>query len=160
MGSNPSSDEHKQGELESSLRINTPVPPSASQPPPRKKRFNKKTAAILVIIIAILAIIGTAIGTRKPTGTSNSQQMESQSQSSANQQTSGALAQSTVGNATVSRVIDGDTIDVQFADGRKATVRYIGIDSPESGQAYSSEAKALNESLVMGKTVRLEKEVV
>lgn len=33
--------------------------------------------------------------------------------------------------ATVTRVIDGDTVDVRFADGRTDTVRLLGVDSPE-----------------------------
>jgi micrococcal nuclease len=36
----------------------------------------------------------------------------------------------TVG-VSVTRVVDGDTIDVRFPDGEEATVRLVGIDSPE-----------------------------
>jgi micrococcal nuclease len=43
-----------------------------------------------------------------------------------------AAAQETI-NATVIRVIDGDTIDVQPASGPSTTVRLLGIDAPESG---------------------------
>ncbi len=32
---------------------------------------------------------------------------------------------------TVTRVIDGDTIDVRFADGSEDRVRLVGIDCPE-----------------------------
>ena len=35
-------------------------------------------------------------------------------------------------SATVSRVIDGDTVEVSYPDGTTETVRLIGIDSPES----------------------------
>ncbi|MFC4989704.1 thermonuclease family protein [Saliphagus infecundisoli] len=34
--------------------------------------------------------------------------------------------------ATVTRVIDGDTVEVQFADGETDTVRLIGVDTPET----------------------------
>jgi CBS domain containing-hemolysin-like protein len=34
--------------------------------------------------------------------------------------------------ATVLRIIDGDTIEVRYADGTTETVRYIGIDTPET----------------------------
>ena len=34
-------------------------------------------------------------------------------------------------NALVTRVVDGDTVEVRF-DGRPLTVRLIGIDTPES----------------------------
>lgn len=52
----------------------------------------------------------------------------------------------------VSLVIDGDT--VQLADGRK--VRYLGINTPERGQPFYEEAKALNAELVAGQVVTLE----
>jgi micrococcal nuclease len=61
----------------------------------------------------------------------------------------------------VVRVIDGDT--VELADGR--TVRYIGIDTPETvapGQPvghYGPEASSFNKQLVEGRDVELEKDV-
>lgn len=55
----------------------------------------------------------------------------------------------------VVRVIDGDTI--VLADGRH--IRYIGIDTPEKGHPYYSEAKRENERLVKGKKIRLEYDV-
>lgn len=66
--------------------------------------------------------------------------------------------------AEVVRVIDGDTI-VARVDGREQRVRYIGIDSPETNhptrgvEPYGIEASALNQSLVGGKDVWLEKDV-
>ena len=54
--------------------------------------------------------------------------------------------------ALVVRVIDGDT--VELADGRR--VRYLGIDTPEMGEDYSSEATARNRELVEGKIVELQ----
>lgn len=41
---------------------------------------------------------------------------------------SGALAGDTV---TVTDVVDGDTIDVRYADGTRDTVRLLGVDTPE-----------------------------
>ncbi|MBA7649942.1 hypothetical protein ES703_57741 [subsurface metagenome] len=55
--------------------------------------------------------------------------------------------------ALVVRVIDGDTIEL--ADGRR--VRYLGIDTAESGEYYASEATARNRELVEGKTVELQR---
>jgi micrococcal nuclease len=55
----------------------------------------------------------------------------------------------------VTRVIDGDTIEIQGGD----RVRYIGIDTPERGEPYYLEATAKNEDLVEGRRVRLEKDV-
>src|SRR3990172_11152403 len=64
----------------------------------------------------------------------------------------------------VLRVIDGDTIEVSL-NGRSYTVRYIGIDTPETVdpnrpvQPFGPEASLKNKELVSGKTVRLEKDV-
>ncbi len=63
--------------------------------------------------------------------------------------------------ARVAQVIDGDTIIL--ADGR--TVRYIGIDTPETGkrygrrECYADEATARNRELVAQRTVRLVRDV-
>lgn len=55
----------------------------------------------------------------------------------------------------VSEVIDGDTI--RLSDGRR--IRYINVDTPEEGQCFAQEAKEMNEKLVLGKKVRLERDV-
>lgn len=55
--------------------------------------------------------------------------------------------------ALVSRVIDGDTIELQ--NGRR--VRYLGIDTPESGEYYGAEATTRNKELVEGKVVELQR---
>jgi endonuclease YncB( thermonuclease family) len=60
--------------------------------------------------------------------------------------------------ATVTRVIDGDTIDVQM-NGQSYRVRYIGMNTPESDQSCYAEATNANAALVQGKTVRLVKDV-
>ena len=66
-----------------------------------------------------------------------------------------------VQEALVTRVIDGDTIQIE--GGKK--VRYIGIDTPETVdprkpvQCFGYEASNKNKELVGGKKVRLEKDV-
>jgi micrococcal nuclease len=66
--------------------------------------------------------------------------------------------------AQVVRVVDGDTIKVSI-DGQVYTVRYIGIDTPETVdpakpvQWMGPEASAANRALVEAKTVYLEKDV-
>lgn len=61
----------------------------------------------------------------------------------------------------VTRVVDGDTIEIE--GGQK--VRYIGIDTPESVhpskpvECFAIEASNKNKKLVLGKRVRLEKDV-
>lgn len=62
---------------------------------------------------------------------------------------------------TVSRVIDGDTIELSNGD----TVRYIGVDTPETRhprkglECFGKEATAFNKEIVLGKPVRLEQDV-
>jgi hypothetical protein len=63
--------------------------------------------------------------------------------------------------AKVVRVIDGDTIKVDI-DGEIHSVRYIGIDTPETTKGKNEpggqEATEANRRLVAGKTVYLEKD--
>ena len=58
----------------------------------------------------------------------------------------------TTRTATVTHVIDGDTIWVN--DDEK--VRYIGIDTPEIGECYYNDAKWRNHALVNDKVITLE----
>lgn len=61
----------------------------------------------------------------------------------------------------ITKVIDGDTIET--SDNKK--IRYIGIDAPESQdprktlECFATEAYEKNKQLVLGKTVRLEKDI-
>jgi len=57
--------------------------------------------------------------------------------------------------AKVIQVIDGDTIIIQGG----YHVRYIGIDAPEKDEFSYLGAKQLNQELVEGKKIRLEKDV-
>lgn len=63
--------------------------------------------------------------------------------------------------ATVSRVIDGDTIELTGGE----RVRYIGVDTPETVdprkkvQCFGIEASNENKKLLAGRRVRLEKDV-
>jgi micrococcal nuclease len=63
--------------------------------------------------------------------------------------------------ARVTHVVDGDTIDVTLGDGNEETVRYIGIDTPETVkpgtpvQCGGPRAHEVNDRLVYGKTVTL-----
>jgi endonuclease YncB( thermonuclease family) len=55
----------------------------------------------------------------------------------------------------VSRVIDGDTIQVALDTGTSTRVRLIGIDTPESGACYAAKASARTRQLALGKRVTL-----
>ena len=55
----------------------------------------------------------------------------------------------------VDYVIDGDTVELR----NRERVRLIGINTPEMGQPYSSEAKNKLKELIEGKEVKLEKDI-
>ncbi|MDZ4339467.1 MAG: thermonuclease family protein [candidate division NC10 bacterium] len=65
----------------------------------------------------------------------------------------------------VVRVIDGDTIKICCIEWRLESVRYIGINTPETHhatkgvEAYGKEAAEANARLVSGKSIRLEFDV-
>ncbi len=65
------------------------------------------------------------------------------------------------GTFLVTRVIDGDTIEIEGGE----KLRYIGMDTPETVdprkpiQCFGEEASKKNKELVEGKMVRLEKDV-
>lgn len=73
----------------------------------------------------------------------------------------GGTAPGRPGEASVVRVVDGDTIVVRTAGGREERVRYIGIDTPESVrpgtpvQCFAHRASAENQRLVEGRRVLL-----
>ena len=60
----------------------------------------------------------------------------------------------------MTRVVDGDTIHVRV-EGRRETVRYIGVDTPESVkpgaavECFAKRASAFNRRLIGGERVRL-----
>lgn len=66
--------------------------------------------------------------------------------------------------AFCTRVVDGDTIEVEI-NGGKYKVRYIGIDTPETVDPrrpvgyFGKEASVKNKELVLNKKVQLEKDI-
>ena len=56
---------------------------------------------------------------------------------------------------TVTRVIDGDTIEVQLGK-QRVPVHLSGIDAPERGQPWNKEATAALEQMVLNQDVDLE----
>jgi len=58
----------------------------------------------------------------------------------------------------VTRVIDGDTIDIDIGS-KVHRVRYIGMNTPERDEPCFDEATEANIDLVAGKTVKLVKDV-
>lgn len=114
------------------------------------------------LIIAAIFLLG--FETSQLTNSLRSQKLSEQPLRFAaitNEATSTAQETSRGEYVLVTRVIDGDTIEL--SDGRR--VRYIGIDTPETVdprrpvQCFGKEASQENKRLVDGKTVRLEKDV-
>jgi len=66
-----------------------------------------------------------------------------------------AAREITLLEGTVTRVLDGDTINVS-AGSRKYRVRLAGIDAPEHDQSYGDQAGAHLRDLLLGNDVRLE----
>jgi micrococcal nuclease len=57
--------------------------------------------------------------------------------------------------ASITNVVDGDTVDASLADGRIVRVRVIGIDTPEVGECGFDEASAYMQQLALGQHVSL-----
>ncbi len=77
--------------------------------------------------------------------------------------TSTVVTSVTTTNATVGRVVDGDTIKVrQDGEGDETTIRFLGINTPESVdprrpvECFGHEASAYTASHLEGKRIRLD----
>lgn len=55
----------------------------------------------------------------------------------------------------VATVVDGDTLIVHLASGKRERVRLIGVDTPESGNCFAATATARARALAQGKQVVL-----
>jgi micrococcal nuclease len=106
----------------------------------RLPRALPSAASIAVLIIAIVVLVnGTDGGGGEADGGS----------------------QGVAASAFVTRVVDGDTIEVRLS-GRTEDVRYIGVDTPETVKpgapvgCYGPEAHDFNERLVDDETIRLD----
>ncbi len=88
------------------------------------------------------------------------QQASSSPQASDSAQVQGVLGE----QAVVTKVVDGDTIEVRLND-QLLKVRYIGIDTPETVDprravgCFGKEASAENKRLVLGQKVIMQKDV-
>lgn len=67
---------------------------------------------------------------------------------------------------TCVRVVDGDTIVIEGDDGKRASVRLVGVDTPETVhptkgvEPFGPEASAFTKKSLVGKKVRLVRDVV
>jgi len=61
--------------------------------------------------------------------------------------------------ATVTEVVDGDTLEVRLAGGRVERLRLVGINTPEDGECLAHEAARRLEALVGDRRVQLMRDV-
>jgi len=110
---------------------------------------NKFSLIVIICLVVMVVITGCTFGfdsSTQPIDTGNGGS------------TGGSVDQGG-DTAQVTRIIDGDTIDVKFSNGTTERVRYIGMNTPESDQVCYSEATQANSIFVKDKTVRLVKDV-
>jgi micrococcal nuclease len=104
--------------------------------------MSSRGAALWVLVFVVLAVVGGGI--------------ELLSDGTSTRDEGAVLASS----ARIVRVIDGDTVRVR-SQGRTETVRYIGVDTPETVkpgtavECFGKRASAFNRRLVTGRRVRL-----
>lgn len=101
----------------------------------------KRSAPILALILSAVFAVGILLGTRvksqpyvPPESTASAQVQEFQK-----------------GEYLVTRVLDGDTIELENG----ARIRYYGIDAPELRDRWGEAAAALNRTLVLDQQIRI-----
>lgn len=123
----------------------------------------KKTLLLVftVVFLGSSLIIAALIINSKPNYSAAVPLASPQTQNLSNQNANSSVLAASRQSIKVTRVIDGDTIEVE--GGQK--IRYIGIDTPEtvhpnkSLECFGIEASNKNKELVEGKEVELEKDV-
>lgn len=114
----------------------------------KKLKFGSLAVVGLFILFFGSAYVSAIISPTPPKPQVESQKIETQSPSPTPTQKPENLIK-------VSRVIDGDTVELE--DGKR--LRLIGIDTPEKGDCYSQEATNKAKELLEGQEVTLEKDV-
>lgn len=149
-------------------------PPPGWRPPQPRRRIGRYVAVGIAAFLG-LGVIGNLVGagTDPAPTTSPGQSVVPVGAATARSTSTPAASEAPVFglepigptiSASVVRVIDGDTIVVEFG-GTQYHLRYIGMDTPESVkpgspvEAMALAASAANEALVAGRTVLLEKDV-
>ena len=117
---------------------------------------------LLLIPLVLVALAGC--GETRTADQASDSSRTSRSPSNSSEPTTTPYVRPGLTPATVTRVVDGDTIRVEI-DGEEYRVRYIGIDTPETVDprrpvgCFGKEASERNRQLVEGQTVGLEKDV-
>jgi endonuclease YncB( thermonuclease family) len=139
--------------------------PHTPAPQTHRARHHPTRARRLRVTGALAALIALFSAALYQTAPPAIKQTISQAVPDSVEQAAGNATQTVInhqpGLAHVDRDVDGDTIDVTIG-GRKETVRFIGIDTPETHdprkpvQCFGEAAAAHTKQLLEGKDVRLE----
>lgn len=117
-------------------------------------RATRKKVLPILSILLVIAITFSPEPNSIPTNSTNSTNLAEGGTNSTNSTNSAELFR-------VSRVVDGDTIKLSTGE----TVRYIGIDTPETKhpkkpiECFGKEAAEKNSELVLDKRVTLKKDI-
>jgi len=123
----------------------------------KKRGLSKSKVIILVVgIFFLIVLIGNS---NKNTG--NSQNISLPQSATLDSQASEVQQNNTEKTYLATEVVDGDTIKIEGGQ----TIRYIGIDTPETVHpsqpvgCFGLEASNKNKELVLGKRIKIEKDV-
>lgn len=117
-------------------------------------KINRHLTALTLLLALVVVALSAPGCTQSDPNAPDPDKVQSRTATTSTPTTSVAQEQ----RAQVTRVIDGDTIEV-ILSGRKYRVRLIGIDTPERGRPYYREATNKTKELVLAKQVRLVKDV-
>ena len=133
----------------------------------KSKKKTKYIFAPICIVIGLLWTIGFANGIGKQPETPKNNLAEKQNtkketpvkeEQNTNTDNPKETENDDFKEVQVTRVIDGDTIEVTGKNGKVDKVRFIGLDCPEKGDALSKEATQYTSDNLLNKTIYLQKD--
>jgi micrococcal nuclease len=126
-------------------------------------RARSRALLALTATVAVVAVAAAVAAAWQLNSTSASAPAAAPTSAPARTAPAAATAQTGLIRVTVARVVDGDTIHVTMPDGADETIRFIGVNTPESTtrhEPYGEEASAYaKKRLPKGLTVWLETDV-
>lgn len=120
-----------------------------------------KSTKVLLLTFALFVVVSVFLSSSKTQNYQEISKPQPKIQGVATDQSTPESPHNLQDQVLVSRVIDGDTIEI--STGQK--VRYIGINTPETVhpekpvQCFGKEASVRNKELIEGKLVHLEKDI-
>lgn len=119
-----------------------------------KIKLDRKNYWLLVGLFLVASWVSQALVSQQatPSGEVTPQPATNQEQEATS--LGEVLSHNTQVTHLVTKVVDGDTLEVE--GGKK--VRLIGVDTPETGECYFTEAKSRLSALILNKEIVLEKD--